>query len=847
MHGGAEAFGYVKQEYVWLGGSHLTNPSQLTKILDVWELERPNLIMNLVPSDIHPKWLIRKEMLSQPELADVLQKAKDSLKLEQEAFAIANHKQASVGPGADAEFAQILRMLGDSLYNRLVSVMVALVDALASTNSWLLLDNSCAALTSSYFLEAALQRTSSRPVILCVADSNAGLFRSKDRPELERAWDLLAENAVALPSEATSENLPVTRLPEEIFTGGFDSLWPRPSYEDSTDTQLAYKHPMNQWFFRGASHYMFVVGPGVHELYGSANGLATPFPFHWLGSVGHIFMNGESGSEFTTDHLIFRALTAGEPAIILKHTGRASDIWGQLIDIVKRDQQTSEDGVIRRMNERYPFWYADGTPESLYGGTNLNHNIYPFVAALLTVSAAQLQNSTVVIDSWRDNPEVVLKRLSHCMAASSEGAIELGAGDAEDNVISKVWRQQAVLEYNCVVFNSLANRMTLGGLLLSFLSTSIAVTSTYVKANNDVAWAERLEKNPRWNYVNVSLMVLPALAGLLVTLLSRLRYVSKWAAVYSAAQQTESEIYKYRVKALEYDLRATPVPSAKGKKTKVGNKSDKDEGMKLRGKGAIRSLFVTRTSAIFQAVMTSEISQDALAEPYSLEDSLRKKQEKTLKICADRRKAPRGIQGLQRTSRDYANLNSVDHSPELAVPVLQEEEELDADDLITALSSEEYFEHRVLPTLERYQKLAPQLSRRLTTYEVLIVIASLVSTLLGAFQWTEWIPIAVSLGAVFSSLLTYESLQSRVAAVNAAIQDLTSVQARWSSYGVVEKRTPSVKTSIVEMTEAAIMRETAAYTAGAGNVVTRMGKKEGGDGENEKEDGDEEKGEKKRS
>merc|ERR1719401_1473737 len=100
----------------------------------------------------------------------------------------------------------------------------------------------------------------------------------------------------------------------------------------------------------------------------------------------------------------------------------------------------------------------------------------------------------------------------------------------------------------------------------------------------------------------------------------------------------------------------------------------------------------------------------------------------------------------------------------------------------------------------------------------MVFLSSLAGTLLGALGQKEWIPIAVALGSVLNSLLFYEALNSRLAAVNAAIQDLTMIQTRWSSYGVVEKRTRSVKAFMVEVTEQAVTREAQAYNGGMGQA-----------------------------
>merc|ERR1719210_3128784 len=101
-------------------------------------------------------------------------------------------------------------------------------------------------------------------------------------------------------------------------------------------------------------------------------------------------------------------------------------------------------------------------------------------------------------------------------------------------------------------------------------------------------------------------MVLPALAGLLITLLSRLRYVSKWGALHMAALMTESEIYKFRAKAADYDLMQTATFSNK-KEKKGGQKEKAGDRTEMRNPAKVRSLFVTRTSAIFQGVLSSEM------------------------------------------------------------------------------------------------------------------------------------------------------------------------------------------------------------------------------------------------
>jgi len=156
-------------------------------------------------------------------------------------------------------------------------------------------------------------------------------------------------------------------------------------------------------------------------------------------------------------------------------------------------------------------------------------------------------------------------------------------------------------------------------------------------------------------------------------------------------------------------------------------------------------------------------------------------------------------------------------------PRLPEEEEgkgikdnhIEPDNLLSAMQTEQYVEHRMLTLLETYEALAPKLAARLNFYEVMMFVAALAGTLLAALHGQQWIPIAVALSSVLSSFVQYEGLQSRLTAVNAAISDLESLHFQWQACGVVEKRMRSIKNLIVEITENAYIREAAAYAGSA--------------------------------
>jgi len=136
------------------------------------------------------------------------------------------------------------------------------------------------------------------------------------------------------------------------------------------------------------------------------------------------------------------------------------------------------------------------------------------------------------------------------------------------------------------------------------------------------------------------------------------------------------------------------------------------------------------------------------------------------------------------------------------------------------LSAERYFSQRLVPQLKRCRTEAPRLSRRLKIYEFLVVISSLAGTLLGAFHAIEFIPIFVSFGALVTSCMEYENLRGRLSAINMAVSELTAISMHWHNLVAVQKGTRSEKRLLVEVTEAAVMREAAALVAGAAQVAS---------------------------
>lgn len=275
-----------------------------------------------------------------------------------------------------------------------------------------------------------------------------------------------------------------------------------------------------------------------------------------------------------------------------------------------------------------------------------------------------------------------------------------------------------------------------------------------------------------------------------------------------------------------------PTTKKQKNKSKDGNKTSAvSEGGALSSRRA-RTIFIEHTKAIFSGVMNAEMSADALVPPDKVSSLLKLRQNQVWAECKNRSKMRSDDHSsFKRVDLADSVVSDVESGAPLLDSALRDEAGISAmpgqdnlgdtgpDDLIATLSTEAYVEHRLLPKLHHFQQEAPRLSRILTFYEVLIFVASLIGTLLGALKVKEWIPIAVAFGSIIGTLLQYQNLQGRLSAVNAGIQDLTNLSLQWCSLGVVEQRTRSVKRFVIEVCENAIVREATAFTAGAAQAV----------------------------
>jgi hypothetical protein len=255
-------------------------------------------------------------------------------------------------------------------------------------------------------------------------------------------------------------------------------------------------------------------------------------------------------------------------------------------------------------------------------------------------------------------------------------------------------------------------------------------------------------------------------------------------------QQIESEMLRFRTSTGKYK----PISTLKTA-SKDDSDSDEDEKAKHVMPEEPRKVLAKKVSDMY-----------SLLQKHGLQDTSLEPSEGSSLIHQDLAATGKGKRASQLAKSDiekgYGSFEGMD-------------EDL-AKDPYSTLDGEEYFKQRLLPTLEEFHNEAPPLAAKLRTYEILMLFCALVATLLAALKMTLWIPIPIAVGACLASLLVFESLKNRVAALNTSIGELTSFATKWASLAIYEKRTNSVKEEMVDLVENAWQRQIAAYVSGSG-------------------------------
>ena len=332
----------------------------------------------------------------------------------------------------------------------------------------------------------------------------------------------------------------------------------------------------------------------------------------------------------------------------------------------------------------------------------------------------------------------------------------------------------------------------------------------------------------------LSNLLLPMLSTFFLGMRSALSPTSKYLALYHQSLYVESEIYKVRARVGDYSPHAAQGSAAtaggkdggKGKGDGDGDKKDAKKGPVAAQPKNPRLLFSERVDSVWTDLGASELRQESLSEPKNLN-------------LVDLQKKFTVQQHPSLFEQGHLLLSSNKTAKSEALNRLSYQFE---DDGLKFLSTQDYVEVRINPYEKTYAKRAEALGLRLQTFQVCIFVLTSLSTLLGchefltacffmylphvltltlrrALKLPHFITLSLGFGSVFSAILEYQDVETRMERVNSANISLQKLMVWWHGLSVIEKRIPSNKTMLVETMESIILAE-------AGSVV--MGQGDGG-------------------
>ena len=354
-----------------------------------------------------------------------------------------------------------------------------------------------------------------------------------------------------------------------------------------------------------------------------------------LGTCGTIFLSGDT----QTYHAIIRCVQDGSPLLLLESTGGVTQAFAYVMKAVRllrskwpvdfvmrlvteykaRAARDEKDHVQMEVNQKYrlqnvqyldkelariDLMLAIDSPEEWM----LNFGL-PEVLMLFEVwqrAPDFLMRQLQFADVMKKNAEDMLDLFTGCFSGGAGGIPELGLGNAEVKVVATAWNRHLLLYNNARIYNTRSWIMQFVLYFMGFATTGLSVlTSLYDSINPTVStgivWLEMV------------MLVFPIIVALLGTISTRLRQREKFSVCKMASYEIVSEIYKFRVRAMEYD--GVSLAAALNARKNIGKDKKKDDNeivppisAKEKDREA-RTRFVERIQTIYSNCMNSEMAK----------------------------------------------------------------------------------------------------------------------------------------------------------------------------------------------------------------------------------------------
>jgi len=361
------------------------------------------------------------------------------------------HTKVNTTEGAEGETdleAECNTVINALLFQRLLTIFCAILDAASLSNNWILVNRSNAQGSSAsgeLLLELAIQQTSQRPVIVVIESLNRlRRFTNDDGPEQVKLLNKLRKSAVQS-DIFEREHAHVVKMEAKYHIdefGDYRKLMdteknPLPSEPHHDDLNLeGVVAERARWGY----HYQSAMfSSGTHYII--LDGDETVFPVTAFGQIGNVCAHGSTRAY----QRIRNVIQQGRPLVMLNNTGGVTQAFSSLqksmLASQASDEKFSSEKIIKMLGngDHRDAWTANfGIPEIM------------MFRELMHRAPLLFQKTIVVVDLVKDSAEEVLSTVTACFASSFSGVPELGIGNAESAVVYNAWKRHLVLYENGV-------------------------------------------------------------------------------------------------------------------------------------------------------------------------------------------------------------------------------------------------------------------------------------------------------------------------------------------------------------------------------------------------------------
>ena len=135
------------------------------------------------------------------------------------------------------------------------------------------------------------------------------------------------------------------------------------------------------------------------------------------------------------------------------------------------------------------------------------------------------------------------------------------------------------------------------------------------------------------------------------------------------------------------------------------------------------------------------------------------------------------------------------------------------DDGLSTLTADEYVKIRLIPMMAKFSVKAPGLNTGINTVTCVVIGLSVCSSVFSSFDLTVFIPLCMAFSSAMTAWMSYKQTELRLLQTNGAKQTLHQLMVWWDSLSMIEKRVPSNKENLVQVTESSIQGQVVSYTS----------------------------------